>query len=212
MAMPEQWFELADELFQSVIILYKNRKSRIIEHKRYNKESIFKPIVSKGYLLLAGYTVENLLKSILIIQTPSLVQNGKIDSEISTKHNLFELSKRVKCLELCEIENQFLKVLSEGIPYWSRYPVPKKWQQLKAEVIMTDQLHETFLNLYDKLRRKIYFDTRFGWEGPEGIRSHEWFCSEYEHEFPIEKFMKKPIDEIYRIRREKYLKDKQDEM
>ena len=204
LAQPANWFEIADELFHSVNLLFKNKGKSIIKHVRDNKKDVLKPTVSKSYFLLAGYTIENLLKCLLIVQTPTLIKNGKIDSSISSGHNLLNLSSKIIDFEFNSEEIELLKTLTEAIPYWGRYPIPKKWQQLKEESILDSFVHELFTLLYHKLREKIYFDTRFGWKGPDGIKSNDWFCSEYEPDFPLEEYKNVDFEEIYKIRREKY--------
>ena len=90
-----------------------------------------------------------------------------------------------------------IKILTEAIPYWSRYPIPKNWQQIKDEIILTEKHHLTYNELYHKLRKKIYFETRFGWKGPNEEMQGEWYCSEYDDILDLSEVNDLSSDEIY---------------
>jgi len=199
-AHPSGWFQVADELNHSVEILYKDIDKSLMGNNEPNGKSILKPTVSRSYFLVAGMVIENLLKSLVIIKHPNLISDGKLDKKISTGHSLIALLNRIE-LKLSKEEVDLIKIFSEAIPYWSRYPIPKFWNQLKDEQILSDSIHETYKLLYEKLRIEIYESTKFGWVGPEGEKVNEWFCSEYEPHFSIEKYQSTPFEEILKERR-----------
>ena len=110
---PSEWFEIADELNHSVKVLYNDRSKSITDHKTKLGESRPKPTVSKSYFLLAGYTIENLIKAILIIQNPTLIYDGKIDNSISRGHNLVHLCYKIVDLDFNSLELDLIKILTE---------------------------------------------------------------------------------------------------
>ena len=91
-------------------------------------------------------------------------------------------------------------MLSEAIPYWGRYPIPKRWEMLNKEKVATEKIRETFVELYHRLRKDVYFSTRFGMQGPNGKMIGEWFESEYEDDITVEDYKRE--SDIYKFRRE----------
>ena len=142
---PSNWFVVADELNHSAIVLYKDRNQSITE--RTDKDGnllIKKPTSSKAYFLVAGFSIENLIKGILITNNSKLIEpEGKISNSISKGHNLTALSQKLKSITLSPKEKELISIFSEAIPNWSRYPIPKTFQKLENEIALTTEIHLT---------------------------------------------------------------------
>jgi hypothetical protein len=167
---PLEWVQYASELFDSSEILYKERDNSILTKTDANGEVIIqKSGVSRSYFLLIGFSIENVMKAYLVSRNPDYLKNGKIDNSISSNHNLFELSRKLKSFEFNNSEIELLKTLSEGIPYWTRYPIPKRFENITNEKTLTENTRDIFMNLYERLvidtykhvnrKQKLWTDT-----------------------------------------------------
>lgn len=168
-AAPCEGWEYAQELRDSSENLWKLSNDTLLA--KYNSETKIaekQPGVSRTYMFLIGVCLENLFKGMLIVENPDLIKDGKIDDSISSGHNLYELSTKVKIVKFLDDERILLKVLSDAIPYWGKYPIPKRFDQIKKQTVVTASIRDTFLNLYSKLERAIYDAAKFGWTGPNG--------------------------------------------
>ena len=154
---PFEWIQYANELFDSSEILYKEKDNSLLTKVSSTGEVIIeKSGISRSYFLLIGFSVENLLKAYLISRNPNYLKEGKIDSSISSNHNLFELSKKLKTFVFSTQEIELLKTLSEGIPYWSRYPIPKRFENITKEKVLTENIRTVFNNLFERIVLDVY--------------------------------------------------------
>lgn len=80
-------------------------------------------------VLLAGLAIENLLKGVIISQEPDSVKSGKLDSWISSTHNLTQLCGRAK-VNVDQSEQDLILVLTESVVWSGKYPVPKQFKSL----------------------------------------------------------------------------------
>jgi len=123
-AHPIQWVEYSEELKDSSELIWKESK-RTTVHINFPKRQD-KPGLSRPYFLNIGFSIENLLKGLLVSENPDYLKDGKISREISSGHNLENLASKINTLNFDKKELDFLKILSKAIPNWSRYPIPKK--------------------------------------------------------------------------------------
>lgn len=201
-AAPCEWWDYAQELKDSSEELWKfSTETLIAKYNSDTKDLKKQQGVSRTYMFIIGVCLENLFKGILIAETPGFVKDGKIDNSISSGHNVYELSTKVKTLKFTKAEKTLLKILSDAIPYWGKYPIPKKFEQIKQQTVVTPDIRATFLSLYQKLERAIYDSTKFGWTGPNDVNAGEWFVSTLE-DLP-EGHSKMSFDELYKLRRGK---------
>lgn len=166
---PSEWFLIADELQHSAIALFDTRNNSIMEQRNSVGETLFqKPTISRAYFLLAGFSLENLIKGLLITENSSLIKDGKIDKSISSGHNILNLAKKLNCITLTPIEIELLEILSEALPYWSRYPIPKTYNHLAEEVAVNNNIHNTYIELFEKLKRNLIELSSTDWTDPSG--------------------------------------------
>lgn len=187
-ASPIQWVEYAEELRDASEVIWKESGNTKV-FNAYPKP-ITKPGLSRVYFLNIGYSLENLLKGLLITENPDLVKDGKIDPSISSGHRLHELANLVISFSFDLEEMELFKLLSEAIPSWSRYPIPKKWQINTSEKIINQDVRKLFLKIWGKIGFKIYEETKDGWDGPNGVRINNWRSSYFEGtmDFEIPKY------------------------
>jgi AAA+ ATPase superfamily predicted ATPase len=154
---PIEWVQYAEELHYSSEILYQHRDESILQKIDSNgKILIQKSGISRTYFLLIGFCMENLLKAYLIAKNPDYLKEGKIDKSISTNHSLIDLSIKLTEFNFSENELDLLRILSEGIPYWTRYPIPKRVENLSKERVLNEKIHVTFTSIFQRMRLDLY--------------------------------------------------------
>lgn len=77
-------------------------------------------------LLLAGFAIENLLKGILVRNTPGLISGGDLPQNLLT-HDLVKLSQGTQVHVSAE-ERQLLEELTENSIWMGRYPIPRTYR------------------------------------------------------------------------------------
>ena len=72
-AMPQKWFEYANELFKSAELIWasSNRLNHISGTIKFCSDT------SNTYFLLMGFSLENLLKGVMICENPELLNNTR---------------------------------------------------------------------------------------------------------------------------------------
>jgi hypothetical protein len=79
--------------------------------------------MTRSFFLLAAFSMENLLKGILVVRAPQLVYEKKIDRTLCT-HNVLLLSQRAG-FSLDRLDSFFLYLASEQASWAGKYHTPK---------------------------------------------------------------------------------------
>lgn len=91
-AAPCEWQDLAEELKTSMDYLWEKekwgKKIKYDDIDGYQEKSN----ISRTWLLLAGFAIENLLKGLIIAKNPSYISNGKLSRKIRN-HELLRLAR-----------------------------------------------------------------------------------------------------------------------
>jgi hypothetical protein len=161
-ANPNEWLEVSDELNESVEIIIKNGRTTYLKTDTWDGIPNKKLMSSRSILLLMGFAIENLIKGILIFDKPELVNQGKLCKEIIS-HKLEELVLKIQDINLNDDMSEFLKILSEAIPDWGRYPCPIKFQEIKDEVKYSKMMSKRYVELRRILRNKLIKRLKKGW-------------------------------------------------
>jgi len=168
-SFPEQWFDYARELKDASIELWKSHSNVMIAYQTFEEGTFTRKLYSRTYFILMGLAIENLFQGILISEKPEYIKNGQISKEISSGHNLEYLSKKVESIKFKENEIEICRVLSQVIPYWGKYPIPKNFKKLKSEIFMTEEWFQELLELYSKLELKLCELNINGIKGPNNV-------------------------------------------
>lgn len=179
-ASPTEWHSYADELMDSARILLKEVDNSFVASTNFNggmKPN--RPTVSRPYILLSGFALENALKGLIIAQEPVHVNNGILSNQLKT-HSLISLVGLAKGLSLSDTEKDVCKIAQEAIPYWGRYPVPLRSESLKEEQIIDDEYINLIENLFRRIQKMSYETYKNGWHSQEGVRLQESRNSQYE--------------------------------
>lgn len=178
-AMPGHWLEYAEELHDSAELVWRHEDEslRLRVHANAGRAVVGEPLrvsgVSRTYLLLAGFALENVLKGLLVESDPSYINKGNLSRELKS-HNILALASKVRDLPLSCEEKEFCDVVTAAIPYWGRYPIPLTKNDVVPEVAITEALRRIFLNLFERLAHRLYWAVRDGWDsrvGPEQVKS-----------------------------------------
>ncbi|MFC1932231.1 hypothetical protein ACFLXU_01190 [Chloroflexota bacterium] len=98
------------------------------------------PYLQAIYSMLVAYAIENLYKTILILQNKNqykqdIIRERGLPRELKTqKHNLLDLVNKLK-LNINEDEKNILLRLSRNSYWQGRYPVPTKAKDLNSVVV-----------------------------------------------------------------------------
>jgi len=179
-ASPSNWMHYANELKTSLDILWKENNSALILNYKSSSNLISKKkSISRPWLLLASFVIENLFKGLLIEENPEYISNGRLSRRV-THHRLNEIAGEISDLELSESEIELVSVLQTCLPYWGRYPIPLTTEEIKEETFASTNLHSKFEQLYYKLDLLLYDRIKNGWAGPHSFNSLGCLRTEYE--------------------------------
>ena len=166
-AAPNNWEDYADELRISMDYLWDRKdwgvKNEFDDINGYKENSL----ISRTWLLLAGFAIENLIKGLIIAQNPSYISNGKLSRKLAT-HEISNLAQSIKDISLSIDEENLLIILEKCIPSWGRYPIPIHIDELSPEINATDKIKESFEILFDKFCTQIEEILKHEWKGPHG--------------------------------------------
>lgn len=198
-AMPENWQNLADELRSAAEILWHKHESslriEVVQSESAVLNALTVSAISRPYLLLAGFAIENLIKGMLVAGDPSLINKGSMDKMLKT-HKLVKLAELLPILSLDEDERHFCEVAESAIPYWGRYPIPLEFNGVMPEVRLTPALRAAFLKLFSRIHKQLYTVIRNGWDSGAGPQICNVRNTIYERELDIHEsfFATPPID------------------
>ncbi|MEQ8627220.1 hypothetical protein [Ekhidna sp.] len=174
-AMPQKWFEYANELFKSAELIWasSNRLNHISGTIKFCSDT------SNTYFLLMGFSLENLLKGVMICENPELLNEGMLSNKLKGNHQLLDYTKQIETISFSREEEDLLQILGEALPNWGRYPIPTKHKRGFKKRTKADQYHrEIFIRLFRKLSISMYDLSCSGIEAPEGVSLHGWSNSE----------------------------------
>jgi hypothetical protein len=104
------------------------------------------------FIFLAGLTIENLLKGIILIGYPGYVKDGKLSKSIHT-HDLLKLAK-LATITLTKEEESLSEILGESITSFGRYPIPLDISKLKEKMTIKYYIKEAYDNFYTRLMQE----------------------------------------------------------
>ncbi|WP_103864809.1 hypothetical protein [Aquimarina sp. I32.4] len=208
-SLPINWLDYSEELKETAELIFSDAGWEINRFPSTDKTIR----LERAYFLNYGFSIENLLKGLLIAENYELISNGKISPEISTKHDLVQLSEKVESIDFNEKEIELLKTLSEAIPYWGRYPIPKKFTKVTPIFLLSDKVNESLKNLWNKIGSELYNLIKYGWTGPNGIKQGAYLSSIFEDKYneALEEFntlMKNGTLEMGSVDMDKYSRKK----
>jgi hypothetical protein len=115
-------------------------------------EGVPRMLFGQVFLLLAGYTIEALLKGILVAREPIDITKGSLPDWI-TKHNPVALLEKGR-IEVDEPLLDFIRRTNAAVVWSGRYPVPKHRDDMDTRISVSADA-SWFQDLYAKLEAAL---------------------------------------------------------
>ena len=165
-ASPPSWLEIAKDLHEQAHVLrgVDIGQTSFTDHKGL---TTVRARTNRGVFLLAGFSIENLLKGYLIFEDPSLVANGVLGKRIRT-HRLTRLRAMSN---LAPYKNRYeatLEALEDGLESWARYPSGLTHQSSTYERVVTPELWQSYNAMFQAYRARLETVLRKVWHSPSG--------------------------------------------
>jgi hypothetical protein len=166
-ASPAFWLDYAEELYESATTLIESDRDRRIARRDPVRGTSVQSPHSRAYLLLAAFSVENVLKGIAVAHDPQLVANGELAPALRS-HGLLSIARDVAKITLDDRQRRTCGVLESAIPTWGRYPVALKASTVVREASHSDQLEREVAALFRALVAMLRELLTHAWNGPHG--------------------------------------------
>lgn len=178
LAMPSEWQVYARELKTAAELLWNSKDNRMrieildladeVDGEMVRRQTTSRYYsISRPYVLLAGFALENLLKGMLVSRDPDHITSGQLSDDLRS-HHILSLINELGDIELDDNERRFCEMAESAIPYWGRYPIPLNKNKIMREVGMDDDLREAFLELFNRLSQQLHQSTKDGWDSGVG--------------------------------------------
>lgn len=189
-ALPCEWLSYAEELGEAAEALWLDREDclRLEMGTQPGRTARIEKTCghSRSYILLAGLALENVLKAMLVARDPSLINSGTLAKSLKS-HCLIDLADRIPVFDLDENEMRVLQISQDAIPYWGRYPVPLKFDGLKAKEAASVEFRDIFRRLHFRLCKDVYDAIKDGWDSRVGPETYEVRSTRYGDQIDLKK-------------------------
>lgn len=121
-AHPHSWLLTADLLHQQARFLWERGPRGIVS--RYDGQGKMeqrKPEKNQAVFLLAGFSLENVIKAYLIYENPSWISQGRLNRKLQS-HRLTKLAEHSIFIPYKRKYKNVLLIFESGIESWARYP------------------------------------------------------------------------------------------
>ncbi|WP_445146260.1 hypothetical protein [Dyella sp. Tek66A03] len=174
-AAPPSWYEVAKALNAQARTLQKSRGVVIHFTDRHgNARSRYE--ANRGVFLLAGFSIENILKAFLIYEDPALIADGQISRKIRT-HALSKLWEASSFVPYKRRYGPTVASLEDGLESWARYPCGLNHERNAVEGVMTDKLWAAYLSVFSACSKRLERLLSKGWVDHNG----EFYSMSFEH-------------------------------
>lgn len=174
-ASPPGWYEVAKGLNEQAAVLYRDQSTLIqftnhkgVTHSRYG--------TNRGVFLLAGFSVENLLKAFLIYENPAYISRGMLANQLRTH----QLTKLWQTSRFVPYKNRYIgtvAALEDGLESWARYPCGLTYNGKSFENEMTEKLWSSYNGMFASCSKRLEHLLTKGFETSSGERNY----MHYEH-------------------------------
>ena len=167
-ASPDNWLHYGDEFKRAALALWKDKGNLWIDFSSDAKEGKERPAISRSFMLVSDFSIENVLKAYLVAINPALINTGVLDKKLH-EHNLVKLSNLCTDLSFDNKEIELMEILSAAIPYWGRYPIPIRYNNIKPEKIVSEEFYDVYKVIYDKIFNAVLDKIKNGWDAGNGV-------------------------------------------
>jgi hypothetical protein len=169
-ANPHAWLICASNLHDQAVQL-RNRagRSTLSLIDREDRIVLSRDGTNKSVFLLAGFAMENAIKSFLVFENPSWISNGAISSRLRS-HSLTTLEQASARIPLKDRSRPVLQRLEDGLESWARYPCALSMAATADEDIMTSELWAGYRSLLEAYTGEMVSLLGKLWKGPHKFR------------------------------------------
>ena len=185
-ASPDNWLHYGDEFRRAALTLWKDKENLWIDFSSEEKEGKERPAISRSFMLVSGFSIENVLKAYLVAINPTLINTGLLGKKLHV-HNLVKLSNLCIDLSFDDKEIELMEILSAAIPYWGRYPIPTHYNDIKPEKIVSEEFYDIYKAIYDKIFNAVLDKIKNGWDAGNGISFESFQYRNFVKEEPTAK-------------------------
>jgi hypothetical protein len=116
--------------------------------------AMYRPTIDHVYFLTIGYSLENMMKGIIIFQDRNHVANGKLSKQVKS-HDLGRLAKLTGVI-FSEDEQRLFEFITPAIKWYGKYPIPTKAEDsIGSSNHSIEEVRKHFLTAYRKLSLKM---------------------------------------------------------
>jgi hypothetical protein len=165
-ASPPHWLEIAKDLNEQAQLL-KRSDLGSVQHTNAQGKTTVRPETNRGVFLLAGFALENLLKSYLIFENPGYVANGVLHKIVRT-HSLTKLRRLSRHAPYKNRYETVLLSFEDGLESWARYPCGLTHQGKSYEGLVTPQLWAGYNKMFPIYQARLEELLTTTWRAPSG--------------------------------------------
>jgi hypothetical protein len=145
---PFAWLDRADVLRECADMVGRRFVSGLAPvTKPTTTEGVSPLALGPVYQMLAGYSLESLLKGIIVARRPDVIQKQRLRKDFVT-HN-FDKLLDLAGLDLDELGVQFLRRLGDAVVWIGKYPVSTSADQMQRVTLSSGRDVLMFRHLYD---------------------------------------------------------------
>lgn len=168
LASPPSWYEVALLLREQASLLRRGRGG-ITTFVDQNGVATTRSNVNRGVFLLAGLSLENLIKAYLVYEEPNLIANGALAKKLRT-HSLTRLWAASTRVPYKKRFAPIAATLEDGLDSWARYPCGLTHRKKISELVMTDALWERYEAMFSACSTRLEKLLSKGWVTTRGER------------------------------------------
>lgn len=178
-AHPHSWMLVADNLHEQSIALYHRFSSGQTTYRDGSGIVLGEwPSSSRSTFLLAGFALENAIKSFLVYEHPEWVSNGVLARSLRS-HELVVLSQKSSIIPWQRRGLGILARFENGLESWARYPCALHAHETDAEQNLSPDLWADYLGLMRAYGKSLMALLQQGWDGPHGVSGYFEFQGSY---------------------------------
>jgi hypothetical protein len=168
-ANPHAWWLSAHDLHDQTKEAYIRRgKSKLTKIDAEGKVLFHLDGIDRSCFLLGGFSLENIIKSLVVFENPNFVANSKLAKELKS-HDLLSLAQMVSHFTLTQGEIDLVGIFSKATVSWARYPCALNFHETKSASHFTADVYETYELLFARLDKATKESLAKGWTGPFGF-------------------------------------------
>jgi hypothetical protein len=167
-AQPYAWLLAAENLHSQALCVYGSFGNTTISRVEPDGTSRTWDQSNCVMFLLAGFALENLIKSFLVYENPTWIENGKLNEQLRS-HSLTKLANKSKLLPYKIRGRVTLETLEDGLESWARYPCALTAAKTKEQLTFNPILWNAYLQVSHYYASKLTKLLGRKWNGPHGF-------------------------------------------